>query len=256
MKTFNLFIIAPAMLLLCSCSHIAGNWGGNNIAGAGKTTQRQSSLKNSATNSTNIAPQSITEKASNKPIFASASDERKFLESGTVILSMRIPEKQAAANPQVEERELGKPSPLAPLIGYFPPAVSYVPAENETWLEISKAQQKLTLYKGNTVVKTMNIEGSVSLNAGDYFLQHKQKNPLWYAPNEYFAKRQLRVPSEDDRLRYRRGALGRFALFPTNTFPIHSAPVWTAEVGGLRVSETDLHSIFLLVPVGSPVVVK
>ena len=170
---------------------------------------------------------------------------------------MRIPERDSQnSSAKVSTAENGKPAQFAPLIGYFPPAVSYVPAENETWLEISREQHQLTLFKGKNIVKKMNIEGTITLDVGDYFLQHKQKNPLWYAPNEYFAKRQLRVPNEEDRLRYRRGALGKFALFPTNTFPIHSAPVWTSEVGGLRVSEADLHSIFLMIPVGAPVVVK
>lgn len=197
-----------------------------------------------------------------RPLFAHESDKEKFSESGTVVTSLQTPEHRSAA-PAPAPDELaaqlnpdGIPQRLAPLIGYFPPALSYMPAENEAWLELNRAQQTLVLYKGNSVVKEMKVEGAISLDPGDYFLQHKQKDPLWYAPNEYFAKRQLNVPPENDRRRYRKGALGKFALFPTTTFPIHCAPVWTSDVGGVRVSESDLHSIFVMIPVGAPVVIK
>lgn len=208
-----------------------------------------------------------------EPLFSRSSDHERFSESGTFIMSLRAPDRQLSSSngvvsgapaplaaPEVPpaaalDRD-GVPQRLAPLIGYFPPAISYMPAENETWLELSRQQSTLTLYKGNSVVKEMKVEGSVALEPGDYFLQHKQKDPLWYAPNEYFAKRQLTVPPENDRRRYRKGALGKFALFPTTTFPIHCAPVWTNDVGGVRVSEEDLHSIFVMIPVGAPVVIK
>ncbi len=191
-------------------------------------------------------------------IFSSGS---KYLESGTVILSRQIPAKPAVSakvSPPLsaEASEDGTLRPLAPLVGYFPPAVTYLPAENETWLEINRQNKVLTLYKGKGVIKEIHGEGDVTINPGDYYLQHKQKAPLWYAPNEYFAKRQLNVPPASDRLRYRRGALGKFALFPTTTFPIHCAPIWTKEVGGIRVSATDLSSIYYMLPVGAPIVVK
>ena len=148
------------------------------------------------------------------------------------------------------------PSVMAPLIGYFPPLMSFVPAENEVWLEVDRTTAKIAVYKGREVVKQIQGEGVVSMNTGEYFLQHKQKQPLWYAPNEYFTKRQLAVPASENRLRYRRGALGDLALYPTTTFPIHSAPLWSDEVGGLRISETDLAAIYFMLPVGAPVVVK
>jgi len=191
-------------------------------------------------------------------IFSSGS---KYLESGTVILSHQMPAKPSPlaklSRPiSAEEHEDGTLHPLAPLVGYFPPAVTYLPAENETWLEINRQNKVLTLYKGKGVIKEIHGEGDVSITPGDYYLQHKQKAPLWYAPNEYFAKRQLNVPPPSDRLRYRRGALGKFALFPTTTFPIHCAPIWTQEVGGIRVSANDLSSIYYMLPVGAPIVVK
>lgn len=197
----------------------------------------------------------------------------QYLESGTIILSHQVPQKgesPATVAMSIEDNSHNAESPasdtvgsqkppqkiLAPLVGYFPPAVTYLPADNETWLEINRENKMIVLYKGKGVIKEIQGEGSVSIAPGDYYLQHKQKQPLWYAPNDYFAKRQLSVPSANDRLRYRRGALGKFALFPTTTFPIHCAPIWTEDVGGLRVSATDLSSIYYMLPVGAPIVVK
>ncbi|MFN8388942.1 MAG: L,D-transpeptidase [Bdellovibrionota bacterium] len=180
-----------------------------------------------------------------------------YLESGTIIISHQVPEHSsgvASATPLTGTPELAPV--FAPLLGYFPPAVTYLPADNETWLEIDHASHMLTLYKGKNVIKEMQGEGDVAIAPGDYYLQHKQKQPKWYAPNNYFAKRQLTIPAPDDSLRYRRGALGKFALFPTTTFPIHCAPIWTEDVGGLRVSATDLSSIYYMLPIGAPIVVK
>lgn len=179
------------------------------------------------------------------------TDSAKYLSAGTIIISHQVPDKNPLAISEAEEGKL-----YAPLIGYFPPAITYLPADNETWLEVNSQLKKLTLYKGKTPIKEMEAEGSVSLSAGDYYLQHKQKQPLWYAPNEYFSSRQLTVPSPNDRLRYRRGALGKYALFPTTAFPIHCAPLWSEDVGGMRVSSNDLASIYYMLPIGAPIVVK
>ena len=198
--------------------------------------------------SSRIMPQNLFSSSLFSSSLSSAfSSSPKYLESGSIILSHQVPSKEVrAANARV----------LAPLIGYFPPAVTYLPADNETWLEITRETKTLVLFKGKGVIKEILGEGEVSIAPGDYYLQHKQKQPLWYAPNEYFAKRQLNVPAASDRLRYRRGALGKYALFPTTTFPIHCAPIWTEDVGGLKVSATDLSSIYYMLPVGAPIVVK
>lgn len=174
-----------------------------------------------------------------------------FIESGTIIISHQVPLKAPTVALTSPEEKL-----FAPLIGYFPPTLSYLPADNETWLEISKENSKISLYKGTTIIKEMKAEGMASLPNGDYFLQRKQKEPIWYAPDNYFTNRQLKLPSAEDKLRYRKGALGKFALFPTTSFPIHCAPLWSEEVGGLKVTPADLASIYYMIQVGAPIVVK
>lgn len=191
-------------------------------------------------------------------------DSAQFMPSGTIILSHKLPDiseplafasalpsEEDALSCKVESRRL-----YAPLLGYIPPPLGFLPAANETWLEIDRGAKQITLYRGETIVKQILAEGSIPIDNGVYSLQHKQKNPSWYAPDDYFVKRQLAVPPADDQLRYRKGALGQFALFPTTTFPIHSGPIWTTDVGGLKVSKAELVSIYYMLPVGASVVVK
>lgn len=192
-------------------------------------------------------------------IFGSDDDDR-FLQSGTIIISRQVPDPEAAPQPTVLSGDDTAPTTtsrlMAPLVGYFPPGGTFVPAENETWIEINRQRNVLSVFRGKELVKEAKTEGSVGLPEGDYVLRHKQSRPLWYAPNDYFKKRQLLVPDTENRLRYRRGALGQFALYPTTTFPIHCGPIWSEDVGGLRVSPQDMASIYHLVPLGTPVVIK
>jgi hypothetical protein len=178
----------------------------------------------------------------------------RFQKSGTVILSGNLSGSASVSNSSVAAEN--QPVKFAPLVGYLPPTLGFIPAENETWLEVDRLSKTVILYKGKTKMKEMHGEGSVSIDAGEYFIQQKQKHPLWYATDDYFSRRKLSVPSKEDRLRYRRGAYGPFAIFPSTNFPIHSGPVWSSDVGGLRISKGDLSSIYYELPVGAPVVVK
>jgi hypothetical protein len=187
-------------------------------------------------------------------------DSERFASKGVVVVSLPVPAAEGevyVSNTLVASPNQDTAEPeMAPLLGYLPPVASYLPSENEVWVQIDRQSLKIAVYRGNTMIKEFAAEGSVSLNAGDYFVQLKQKDPVWYAPDAYFAARELVVPSADDRVRYRRGALGKFAIYPTDNFPIHSAAVWSPEVGGVRVSSADLASIYYLIPLGAPIVVK
>ncbi|HMO17268.1 MAG TPA: L,D-transpeptidase [Oligoflexia bacterium] len=144
----------------------------------------------------------------------------------------------------------------APIVGYFPLLANFQPADNEIWLELDREKKELSVYKGKEKIKSVAGEGVVAVAPGEYPLQHKQKGALWYAPDEYFEKRRLQVPPRGDNFRYRRGALGPYTLYPTTDFVIHSGPFWSEEIGGLRLPEAELASIFLMIQVGTPVVVK
>ena len=186
---------------------------------------------------------------SNSSVFS--QNGGKYSSSGTIIISQRVPSRDASTTLAAERNLV-----MAPLIGYFPPAGSYSPADNEAWLQIERTSKKVTLFKGSNPVRELSAEGVVKLASGEFYLQHKQSEPLWYAPDIYFQKRKLATPKPGARLRYRRGALGKFALYPTTTFPIHCGPVWNADVGGLRLPPQELAAIYEALPVGAAIVVK
>ena len=136
------------------------------------------------------------------------------------------------------------------LLGFMPDASS----EKDTpWLKLRLQDNTLLLMKGDAVVEQSKIEGSFALEPGIYSLQHKQRSPLWYAGDEYFTLRGLSVPTVGDKERYRRGALGDFALFVDSDASIHSAPIWTQEVGGLRIDDEKMKKIYYALDVGAKI---
>lgn len=145
---------------------------------------------------------------------------------------------------------------FAPLIGFVPVHASFQPADNEIWMELERETSTIRVFKGKEKLKEIKGQGKITLAPGEYPLQHKQKAPLWYATDEYFEKRQLRVPPRGDHFRYRRGALGTYALYPTMDFIIHSGPFFSEEIGGFKVNNTELSEIFTILNIGSPIIVK
>ena len=172
----------------------------------------------------------------------------KYALSGSIVISKPIPTKVS--------NSIQDDTVHSPLLGFTPPSKDFVPAENEAWLEIARKTKEIKLRQGSKVVQSVKAEGNITLKPGQYSLQHKQKRPLWYAPDEYFTKRGIDVPASGDRARYRRGALGQYVIYATTTFPIHSGPVWSEDVGGIRVNLAELSSIYYKLPVGASIVVK
>lgn len=181
---------------------------------------------------------------------ASLKLQSGFAPSGTIVLSREMPRELSEPNDTVASKL------MAPLVGFAPPSVGFLPANNEAWLEINKDSQLLTLYQGKEVVRAIHAEGKVNLKPGNYPLEQKQKSPVWYARDGYFTKRRLTVPSADDPLRYLRGALGSYALYLNTSFPIHSAAIWSEDVGGLRLAQAELETIYDVLPIGATIVVK
>ena len=85
---------------------------------------------------------------------------------------------------------------------------------------------------------------------------HKQRNPLWYAPDSYFKARLLPLPAEGDRSRFRRGALGEFVLFVDKDTPIHSGPFGSEEIGGIRLEEDDISRLYYQLELGATIRVE
>ena len=124
------------------------------------------------------------------------------------------------------------------------------------WLSINRASGSLKLMHGNQPVILALASSAASLKPGVYTVLHKQKEPVWHAPDTYFRTRNLPIPPEGDRARFRRGALGNYAIYLDKDTPIHCGPVSCREIGGARVPEPELAEIYAKVDVGSVVQVE
>ncbi len=125
-----------------------------------------------------------------------------------------------------------------------------------SWLLIDRAAQTLSLMKGDEIVETISGEGATSLAPGRFELAHKQKSALWYAPDSYFLSRGETPPRPGDKVRFRRGALGELSLFVTKDLPLHCGPVWTEEIGGVRLNESEMAKLFYSLEPGSIVEIR
>lgn len=138
------------------------------------------------------------------------------------------------------------------LFGFVP----LVSLHQGTWLSIKRDEKKIELFDGDRLLSSTDTPGLDRMTPGTYQVLHKQKAPLWYASDEYYQKRGMAVPPQGDRSRYLRGALGDFAIFIDKDLPLHSGPVWTPEVGGLRLDEASISRIYYTLSVGSIVEIK
>lgn len=148
-------------------------------------------------------------------------------------------------------------SPVAPLkiMGFLPSSI--FPTISGPWLEISRGENVVRLMNGADVTREIIAEGLERLEPGNFSIVLKQRAPLWYAPDSYFTNRALPLPKSGDQERYRRGALGEFALFIAENIPLHSGPVDTDELGGVRVlSNEDMSRVYYTLAIGSSVVIK
>jgi hypothetical protein len=120
-------------------------------------------------------------------------------------------------------------------------------------LVIETKSNKATLFVSGKESASAQLLDVAGLKAGTYTLAHKQRNPLWYAPQEYFSARGMPVPSEGDKNRFLRGAYGDFALFIDAETAIHSGPFDLEELTGARCEEKDMSKIFYSLEIGDSI---
>jgi hypothetical protein len=100
------------------------------------------------------------------------------------------------------------------------------------------------------------LNGADSLKPGNYVAPLKQKDPSWYAPDSYFTKRNLPVPQAFSPDRFLNGALGEFVIYLNENTAIHNAKLYSEEVGGLQISDTDMARLYYALEAGCKVSVK
>lgn len=167
-----------------------------------------------------------------------SAPSREALKNGSIVIARPIPDVQQG--------------PVA-MLGFMPSSQNRL----GNWISIDRSTGTLTLRENDASLLSLKIsDGIDSLKPGVFTVVHKQKQPLWYARDSYFTSRGLEVPAEGSKERFRKGALGEYALYLTPEFPIHAGPVWSTDVGGLRVSEEALSRLYFQLDVGVPVEVK
>ena len=169
------------------------------------------------------------------------SDDREWLMDGTLAISRPLPPIKLSS---------GDRSRLGSIAQIHSSSSPY------TIVRINRSAGKLSLESPDSTPITVNAQVASTLRPGSYTVALKQANPLWYAPNTYFKQRSMRVPAEGSKERFKRGALGKQALFLNEQTPLHSGPVGTLELGGLRIAPQDMNRIFELVRVGTKVEVR
>jgi hypothetical protein len=125
---------------------------------------------------------------------------------------------------------------------------------NQIRISLNRSSQALMIRGLGAAPVLVPVEGASQLSElSPQKIILKQENPLWYAPDSYFTKRGIAVPAPFAEERFRRGALGAFALFLEGGIPIHTGPFWSEEVGGLRISEEAGAALFAAIPLGTSI---
>jgi hypothetical protein len=173
---------------------------------------------------------------------ATSNTTRGWLADGSLAISRPIP----PINTYPSDRASMRPEPIP----------SHDAAITQATISISRSAGTVTFSAPDSSPLSFHAHVASSLRAGKYTVSLKQTNPVWYAPASYFQQREMRVPAEGSRDRFKRGALGNQALFLNDQTPLHSGPVGTNEIGGLRINPSDMAQLFELAQVGTVVEVR
>src|SRR5262245_29765274 len=76
-----------------------------------------------------------------------------YLPSGTIVISRTIPSSPYEVKVASAVESTG---PLAgPVLGYIPPTLGFLPADNEMWLEVNVESKSVEVFKGNAKIKEL-----------------------------------------------------------------------------------------------------
>ncbi len=141
-----------------------------------------------------------------------------------------------------------------PMIGLVPGSIPALLAPRVepigAWLSINQSNKTISIVESGTVMFSSPFIGDApSSNSLSVLL--KQRNAVWFAPDQYFTARGLEVPAGNSRDRYLKGALGDFVVYLAEDFAIYSGPTDVPEISGIRVEPNDLARLYYLLPVGT-----
>ena len=170
--------------------------------------------------------------------------ERAWIKDGSFVLSRTVP--------PISRTSGGILGGLMPL----PSSMKNVTATATPICVIDRGNGKISLRAEEKEIFSYSGELSPTLAPGRFKIALKQSSPSWYAPDSYFLRRKLDLPPQGSRERLRKGALGDTALFLDNGFAIHTGPLFSEEVGGMRITKAAATELTKLLPVGSVVEIQ
>jgi hypothetical protein len=176
----------------------------------------------------------------------------KWVESGSLAVVRSAPAELSVHDALALSIERG-----AQVLGFGPlptrPIIQKASLQPQYALLIKRSEGVLAVVQSGRVVTLIECEGTTSVAPGNYTVEHKQMDPVWYATDEYFTRRGLSVPVEGAKDRFLRGAYGKHALFLSSSLALHSSHVWTPEVGGIRLPSQELTKLFENLPLTTAV---
>lgn len=123
-------------------------------------------------------------------------------------------------------------------------------------LVIDRLSGTLLLSRGNKILRKFEfLKGLGKLKKGALTVASIEESPVWNAPDEYFTNRNMDIPEIGAIERELKGALGEIALRLSDNTILHNSPIWTNEIGGIKVSDNELKILSNYLKVGSKVLV-
>jgi hypothetical protein len=236
-RTFTRSCAASLIILATGCSSSLRN---NSPFESSKTSNGAGTAPSSNIHTSSVpAVQDRQNTHSNPPslLLTDARAGERWFTSGSLVLSRPAPRRSVASRPSLA-------------LGFSPRQDSAVSLEIDTGLGVG------VLRSNNGIQSNVPMLSVSDLPPGKYTVVHKQHRPAWYAPDEYFVRRNLPVPPQGDATRYLRGALGERAIYLDDQRSLHASPIECDEVRGVRMKETEIARLFDSLPVGSTVLVR
>ena len=159
-----------------------------------------------------------------------------WINEGSIVIAGPVPEVSTANS--------------SSMLAFMPNRVSSA----KNYISIDTTTSELSLMSGNFQIRSFKASNLNNIPKGEYEVLLKQNNALWYASDEYFTNRGLKVPPAGDKSRYLRGALGNSVIYIDEDIAIHDAPA--SEVGGIILDSASLEEIYKQLEVGTQIVVK
>ena len=172
-----------------------------------------------------------------------------WLPDGSLSISRPIPKPNLFSEPMAQPKLFSDPRARMRA-----PTMPEAPASPRLVIDTTTHTMALELPGESPVV--IKAHGAYAMKRGAYAITLKQTDPLWYAPPTYFLRRGIKVPPEGSRTRFMKGALGHQALVLDKQIAIHTGPVWTDEIGGIKVSNEDMARLFETVTIGTKVEIR